>query len=202
MGVIAILTEAFKALQPLVPIGAVRRDTAANTGEANGTFGLLTLDSAGRLRVLATAGSGASELGKAEDSAAVSGDVGVAVLVVRRDTTGSGVDADGDYGSPNMDANGRVRVIDDSLPAPYIDHVASADTSAHAFGSQAVKTPVTIVVDPTTTGTVTIDDGVAGGVKLDAVNRSGVFFCSNLSQLRYTFSVNAGTEGFGLSCGT
>lgn len=44
----------------------------------------------------------------AEDSAAVSGDMGNVALVVRKDAIGSNVDADGDYATLLQDANGRL----------------------------------------------------------------------------------------------
>lgn len=58
-----------------------------------------------------TPGTGASNLGKTEDNAHSSADVGVAVLAVRRDSESSGVDADGDYSMLSVDSSGRLRVI-------------------------------------------------------------------------------------------
>lgn len=55
------------------------------------------------------AGTGATNLGKAEDAAHASGDTGVAVLAVRRDSITAG-GADGDYVTLNTDANGRLYV--------------------------------------------------------------------------------------------
>lgn len=46
----------------------------------------------------------------AEDTAHVSGDMGVECLTVRRDTPASGTSADGDYATLNTDANGRLYV--------------------------------------------------------------------------------------------
>jgi hypothetical protein len=53
-------------------------------------------------------GGGATNLGKAEDAAHTTGDTGVAVLGVRRDTAASGADTDGDYATINLDATGRL----------------------------------------------------------------------------------------------
>lgn len=53
---------------------------------------------------------GGSSLQYAEDSAAVSGDMGNVALVVRKDTPGSNVDTDGDYATLLQDANGRLYV--------------------------------------------------------------------------------------------
>jgi hypothetical protein len=53
-------------------------------------------------------GTAATNLGKAEDAAHTTGDTGVAILGVRRDTAASGADTDGDYGTINLDATGRL----------------------------------------------------------------------------------------------
>lgn len=149
----------------------------------------------------ATINVDATGIGFAEDSAATSTDVGIPALAVRRDTASSGVDTDGDYAMLSVDSAGRLRVLADALPSAYTNNVASADTAAHAFGSRTVKTPVTIVLNGTTTGTVTITDATNGGVVLDVLNRSAVFYCANLNELKYTFGTHAGTEKFGISCG-
>lgn len=61
-------------------------------------------------------GTGATHLGKAEDAAAASGDVGVAALAVRRDASASGVGSDGDYANLAVDANGRLWTHDELGP--------------------------------------------------------------------------------------
>lgn len=53
-----------------------------------------------------TPGTGATNLGKAEDVAAVSGDTGVGVLGVRNDTLASQTSASGDYGFHALDTAG------------------------------------------------------------------------------------------------
>lgn len=55
-----------------------------------------------------TPGVGATNLGKAEDAAHTSGQTGVAILGVRRDTPIVGSDTDGDYSTINLDSSGRV----------------------------------------------------------------------------------------------
>ena len=63
-------------------------------------------------------GTTATALGKAEDAAHASGDVGVLALAVRRDTAAVGADVDGDYSTLNVDANGRLHVnVGAALPA-------------------------------------------------------------------------------------
>lgn len=55
---------------------------------------------------LGTGGTAATSLGKAEDAVAASGDTGVAVLAVRRDTPSSDVSAAGDYATLQVNATG------------------------------------------------------------------------------------------------
>lgn len=57
-------------------------------------------------------GTGATNLGKAEDAQHTSGDVGVMALAVRSDKGLSLVDRDGDYGPPQLDEYGRLRIHD------------------------------------------------------------------------------------------
>lgn len=64
-------------------------------------------------------GTAATNLGKAEDSAHASGDTGVAVLAVRRDTAVASSGTDGDYEPLQTDAAGYVRV-----------NIAAVDASA------------------------------------------------------------------------
>lgn len=108
-----------------LPVSAAQSGTWTVTG-AGGTFpvtdsgGSLTVDGSVSLAAALPAGTnnigdvdvlslvpgtGATALGKAEDAVAASGDTGVAVWAVRRDTATSGA-ADGDYVSLNVDANG------------------------------------------------------------------------------------------------
>jgi hypothetical protein len=55
-----------------------------------------------------TPGTGASNLGKAEDGVHSTGDVGLAMLTKRTDTAGTSATSDGDYATLNTDSNGRV----------------------------------------------------------------------------------------------
>ena len=108
-----------------VAVWSVRRDTAASGAGATGDYASLNTDSTGHLwtRVglalpagtnnigdvdvlTVITGTGATNLGKAEDAAHASGDTGVAVWAVRRNTATSGTSADGDYASLNVDTNG------------------------------------------------------------------------------------------------
>jgi hypothetical protein len=106
------------------------RDANAQTNPiwvniSDGTNGI-SVDGSGNLSVILAAnsgvdigdvdvtsvvpGTGATNLGKAEDAVHASGDVGVEVLAVRNDTLASLVDTDGDYAPLQVDANGALYV--------------------------------------------------------------------------------------------
>lgn len=112
-----------------VVILAVRRDTAAVGSDTDGDYSTLNVNSSGRLYTSAAIdtalpagtnnigdvdvlsvvpGTGATALGKAEDAAHTTGDTGVAILAVRRDTAAVGSGTDGDYSTINVDASGRL----------------------------------------------------------------------------------------------
>ena len=63
-------------------------------------------------------GTGATNLGKAEDSAHASGDVGVMALAVRRDTLAASSGTTGDYEPLQTDANGQLRIVPEVKPGP------------------------------------------------------------------------------------
>jgi hypothetical protein len=73
-------------------------------------------------------GTGATNLGKAEDAAAADGDTGVAMLAVRRDTASSGVSTDGDYACLSATSNGSLRV-DNSGQTQPVGGVAAHDAA-------------------------------------------------------------------------
>lgn len=99
--------------------GAIREDAPSTTTSNDGDFSPLKVDASGRLWVNAssapveisdvTPGTGATDLGKAEDAVHASGDVGVMALAVRKDTA-AGLAADGDYHVLEVDASGRLHV--------------------------------------------------------------------------------------------
>lgn len=85
--------------------------------------GSLTVDGTVAVSSITTAivpGTAATNLGKAEDAAHTSGDVGVMALAVRRDSPTSGTSADGDYATLNVASTGRLytsATIDTAIPA-------------------------------------------------------------------------------------
>ncbi len=96
-------------------------------GTANGTDGIQGNATNG-LEVDVTRvipGTTATSLGKAEDAAHTSGDVGVMSLVVQK-TTAAALAADGDYAPPQVDANGRLRTIDAMNEVPPTNATTTA----------------------------------------------------------------------------
>jgi hypothetical protein len=91
------------------------------------------VDSSGTSAVVP--GTAATHLGKAEDAAHSSGDTGVAVFTVRRDTAASGAGTDGDYATFNTDSSGRLYVVFTGTAAADI---MKAEDAAHSSADAGV----------------------------------------------------------------
>ena len=114
-----------------------------------------------------TVGADLASVVKAEDSASANGDMGVVMLMQRRDSDATAVDTDGDYATLKGDEEGRLKVS--TKPASYPD-VTGDITAIQA----TINTPVA-------GGTVTADVSRASNVMM---------FCTN------TFAgVNVSFEG-------
>lgn len=103
--------EDFTVSADLAPSGLVQRIKLATSGDGEDT--LVAADVTNGLAVNVTRvrpGQGSTDLGKSEDAPAASGDTGVAVLAVRRDTASAAVSADGDYACLSVDPSGNLRV--------------------------------------------------------------------------------------------
>jgi hypothetical protein len=92
-----------------------------------------------------TPGTGATDLGKAEDAAHSSGDTGVAVLAVRKDTAAALAGTDGDYANLEVDAVGALHVAQAAL-AVGTDEIAGPSITAltvncASSGNNTLKTP-------------------------------------------------------------
>ena len=98
----------------------------------------------GLLLLLLVWPSGASayeSLGKAEDSAAVSGDVGVQMLCVRHDTSTTGLGVNGDYAPCSVNASGYLYVSSDVtavVPGTGASSLGKAEGAAHGSGDTGV----------------------------------------------------------------
>jgi hypothetical protein len=99
---------------------------AANSGVDIGDVDILSV----------TPGTGASNLGKAEDAAHTTGDVGVMALAVRQDSQAD-FGADGDYVPFSIDANGALRVAGGGGGTEYTeDDAAPTNPVGKAFLAQ------------------------------------------------------------------
>jgi len=121
-----------KTMTGSLPV-AISSDQSSIPVTDNG--GSLTVDGSVAITSLVS-GVGATNLGKAEDTAAASGDTGVAVLgVYQPDTVGVSADTPGDYATLNIDDKGRLRVSPGGLVV--------IDAFESATGITAVNTDVT-----------------------------------------------------------
>lgn len=145
--------------------------------------GSLTVDNAGTFAVQITSistgnnnigdvdvasvipGSGATNLGKAEDAAHTSGDVGVMALAVRADTAATTTSASGDYSPLLTDANGRLHVIEPSASgaAASLTTIASVIATDDAPFTYASGKGIPIMA---VTGADTVDSGDAGTLRM------------------------------------
>jgi hypothetical protein len=73
--------------------------------------GSITVDGTVAVGPTVTPGTGATNLGKAEDAAHASGDVGVMALGVRNDNDVVRTSADGDYSPVSVDSSGRLKTV-------------------------------------------------------------------------------------------
>lgn len=139
---------------------AVRKDTAAALAGSDGDYTPLITDANGALHVAVASGSvtasgtisvdtittsivpgtSASHLGKAEDAAHASGDTGVMMLAVRKDTAAATAGTDGDYQPPITDSSGRLWVNASGAAVPVTDNSGSLTVdNAGTFAVQAAS---------------------------------------------------------------
>lgn len=105
----------------------VRNDLALTSFvNANGDYSPFALDGGGKLFV--TVGGGGNDLGKNEDGAHTSTDMGVMVLARRKDTEAVSAGTDLDYATFDVDSLGRQRVV--SAPNPVTATLANVSSSA------------------------------------------------------------------------
>jgi hypothetical protein len=147
----------------------------SDTGALAGTVG------GSELQVdLVSPGTAAGSLGKAEDAAHTTGDVGVAALTVRQDTAAALSGTDGDYQPIITDGSGRVHVNVGNTVTVGSHAVTNAGTFAvqesgtHVLVDDAAFTPATTKVsmvgfeaDESSTDSVDEGDGGAARMTLD-----------------------------------
>lgn len=115
---------------------AVRNDGNSALSGTDGDYTPISVDSAGNPQVdilTVTPGTGASNLGKAEDAAHASADVGVMVLGVRNDANAALSGTDLDYTPISVDSAGN----------PQVDIIAALPAGTNNIGDVDVLTVVT-----------------------------------------------------------
>lgn len=174
-------------------IFAVRRNSVTSGVDTDGDLATFNVDTNGRLYVNAllaansgvdvgdvdvlsvVPGTSATHLGKAEDAAHSSGDTGVAVFGVRRDTPVNGAGTDGDYATLNLDANGQLYAVA-GAPDIAISATPTLDTSAYAAGDSYWTTAVELAAASRFSGGVTILQSVTVVDKDDQKPAFDLFF--------------------------
>lgn len=94
-----------------------------------------------------TPGTAATNLGKAEDAAHTTGDVGVMALSVRSNTAAATSGTDGDYQPLITDTNGRLHVVNSAGVAGDVAHDAADSGNPVKVGGVARQTNPTAVAD-------------------------------------------------------
>ena len=145
-------------------------------------------------------GTGATDLGKAEDGAHTTGDVGVMGLSVRQDTAAATSGTDGDYQPLITDANGRLHTNDVSTAAALsgsefqVDVVAALPAGTNAIGKLSANSGVDI-------GDVDVTSVIPGsaatnlGKAEDAAHSSSDVGVMALSVRQNTAASTSGTDG-------
>lgn len=117
---------------------------------ANDSTGILAaVTNVATIGTSVTPGTSAAHLGKAEDAAHTSGDTGVMMLAVRSATAAdkSAGATDGDYEPLQVDANGRLHVINSAGVAGDVAHDGVDSGNPVKVGGQARTTNPTAVAD-------------------------------------------------------
>lgn len=132
-------------------------------------------------------GTGATNLGKAEDAAHSSGDVGVMSLFVRNDTRGTLSGTDGDYTPGQLNASGDLRVDASAVAVPVTDNSGSLTVdNGGTFAVQAAQSG-TWTVQPGNTANTTAWKVDASSVAVPITDNSGSITVDNGG----TFAVQA-----------
>lgn len=132
----------------VVGVGHIQVFKQAISTDGSGT--LIPADATNGLDVDVTRvipGTGATELGKAEDDPHISGDVGVMALAVRRDTTGSASGTDGDYSPIQVDSFGRLWAVAKSVEGNTAEDGALTGTPVGVSGRAHSGVPTAMSAD-------------------------------------------------------
>jgi uncharacterized protein CbrC (UPF0167 family) len=160
---------------------AVRNDTPAALADTTLDYIPITTDSLGRVWAnvnLITPGTAATNLGKAEDAAHTSGDVGVMSLAVRQDTLAALSGTTGDYTPFSVDSLGRL-------------YVREAGVTTIALSGSTRGRPIQITATASTGTTLHTATTTSG--QLDRI----FIYLTNTSTAAVTVTIEFGTTGAG-----
>lgn len=151
---------------------AVRNDAFASQTSADGDYGSITVDAAGRVGIRGN---------YTEDSAHVSGDVGVFAMGVRNDANAVLTSADGDYSPLAVDSAGRLKIVASSASD-------KAEDSASVSGDIGT---FTLAIRRDAVGTQVSADGDYAEFQVNARNELRVANKVEGSSLQQVVSVGA-----------
>lgn len=152
----------FEASADDTPSGLVQRVKPVVSGDGDDTP--IPADTANGLDVDVTRvvpGTGSTNLGKQEDAAHASGDVGVMALAVRKNTAAALSDADGDYTPVQVDSTGALRVAASGLSGG----VQFNEDAAHASGDAGT---LALAVRKDSPGSMENADGDYAAIQVDS----------------------------------
>lgn len=109
-GAIATLCNVPLKAMKLIRTGGSNVTCSIQIGKSDLSESSAIIPSGGSAITSIVPGTGATNLGKAEDAAHTSGDTGVQLLAVRKDTAAALAGTDGDYAPLEVDANGKLHV--------------------------------------------------------------------------------------------
>lgn len=170
------------------------RNDAGTLMAADGDYIPLSIDANGALRVAASVNFAGDY---AEDSAHVSGDIGLFGLGVRRDVRSSMVDTDGDYSGYQFTSNGDMRVRDDDANTT----LSSIDTSLNNIEADAdeMNTSLNNIeadADEMNTSLNNIEGYINDLRKAeDSIHASGDYGIQSLAVRKDAQGSNAGSDG-------
>lgn len=172
-------TTSITAMQVLKQISAsVQAPPSQAVTQATGT-NLHTVIDSGTVTTVSTvssvsavvAGTGATNLGKAEDAAHTTGDTGVFALALRTDTPATSAGTTGDYAALNTDANGLLYVATSDYTNPTSTLTRVSDANAYLAQD--------LVATSTTAGSVVVPTITASRFSAGAFRVSGLRLSTN-----------------------
>lgn len=145
--------------------------------------------------VTATEGGGRADLAKAEDVAHASGDMGIQMLAVRKDTASAVAGADGRYIPLIVDASGRLHVNVGSMPAAArtTDSLSVAMATDVFMDDLTVRTPGRAAINASASGPNTLLAAQGAG---NAIRVHGMFM---MAASAVTATIESGAGGVDLS---